>query len=357
MQLAVVDDDLFLKHKSPEAHPERPERLVAARKGLAASKFATNSDEQGAQPKTNNDASVDKPSVLRLTPRDATLDELCRVHDAAYLDELAIIRGRRGHLDGDTFFSEDSYQAMLRASGGALALTESVLSGECQYGFGLLRPPGHHARSGNAMGFCALNHVAVAARSAQALGKQRVLVLDWDVHHGNGTEEMFYEDPSVLYVSLHQYPQYPGTGRRQAVGTGDGKGFTLNVPLSSGADDTVYAEAFRRVVLPIVEQFAPDMTFVSAGYDAHRRDPLGGMALTAQGYAAMTSSLQKTLDPKAPIVFLLEGGYDLLAVEDSVKATLDALLEAPAFTAQQAAGRHEPELAAVIDVQRSYWSL
>ena len=149
MQLAIVDDDLFLRHQSPEVHPERPERLVAARTGLATSRFATQSDEQGTQPQTDKVASSDEPHVLRLPPRDATEDELCRVHDAAYLEKLRHIRGHSGHLDADTFFSEDSYQAMLRASGGALALAESVTGGDCQYGFGFVRPPGHHARPGS----------------------------------------------------------------------------------------------------------------------------------------------------------------------------------------------------------------
>jgi acetoin utilization deacetylase AcuC-like enzyme len=345
--LSVVDDDLFLEHACPPGHPERPDRLRAARRGLAA-------------------LGVSNEKVLSLGPRDATPEELRRVHDSAYLDELETIRGRSGYLDSDTFFSPKSFDAMLRAAGGAASLVESVLGGASRHGFGLLRPPGHHACEGRAMGFCSINHVAVAARHAQAIGANKVLVLDWDVHHGNGTEEIFWEDPSVLYVSLHQWPQYPGTGPRDAVGKGAGRGFTINVPLSRDATDAVYEEAFARLVLPALVEFAPELVLVSAGYDAHGRDPLGGMALTDAAFGRMTEQLRVHLGPQVPLIFLLEGGYDLHGIEHSVAATVRALDGepsagpiSPAVPTTSLEPRlpplHERELTLAVAAQRSFW--
>ena len=177
------------------------------------------------------------------------------------------------------------------------------------------------------MGFCILNNIAVAAAHARQLGRQRVLVLDWDVHHGNGTEAMFYADPNVLFVSLHQYPSYPGTGAADDLGQGDGRGRNVNLPLPPGANDDVYAAAFERIVLPIIEQFAPDFALVSCGFDAHERDPLAQMALSAQAYGAMTTSLLGVLPSSCPLGLVLEGGYDLQALTDSSAAVGAALLK------------------------------
>jgi acetoin utilization deacetylase AcuC-like enzyme len=336
----LSDDNLFDQHVSPPGHPERPARLTAARTGVQRSKAG-----QGA---------------LRLPARDATLDELSRVHSAGFLEQLERTTGGSGHLDADTFFTPHSFEAARRASGAALALTDALLDDQADFGFGLLRPPGHHARPGNAMGFCLLNHVAVAARHALSRGARRVLILDWDVHHGNGTEEIFEAVPDVLYVSLHQSPQYPGTGAASDVGTGAGHGFTINVPLAAGADNAVYAAAFERLILPVVEQYAPHFTLVSAGYDAHRRDPLGGMDLDADGYAWMARRLLEAAQhgPSSRIAFLLEGGYDLQAVQESVEYTLDALDQpAPELTRNEIAARHQAELAAALRSQRPFWRL
>jgi acetoin utilization deacetylase AcuC-like enzyme len=360
-RVALIDDDLFLQHEAPAGHPERAARLLAARRGVEASQWVS----RAAGPSTA-DPSTAGSSVLRLAPRDASLDELNRVHGAAYLEDLQRIAGRFGSLDEDTFFSPQSLAAMLRAAGGSLALVDSVMRGEADFGFGLLRPPGHHACADRAMGFCSLNNAAIAARQAQVLGARKVLVLDWDVHHGNGTQDIFYGDPTVLYVSLHQWPQYPGTGRREERGSADGYGFTVNVPLSSQAGDEVYLEAFRRLVLPVVSSFAPDLTLISAGYDAHARDPLGGMKLSAEGYARMTRGLLSVLGDTPRMVFLLEGGYDLLAIEQSVQSTLDALLStesnsvaAATFGAVPPAGFavHESELGLAVAAQRTVWHL
>jgi acetoin utilization deacetylase AcuC-like enzyme len=338
MILSIADDDLFLEHECPPGHPERADRLRAARLG---SQSATSGSEF---------------QIRYLPPRDPKVDEVVRVHPRGYLERLLDIRGKRGYLDADTFFSPRSYEATFRACGAAVALVESVLEGEAQHGFGLVRPPGHHACVARAMGFCIINHAAVAARHAQSLGARRVLILDWDVHHGNGTEDVFWKDATVLYSSLHESPQYPGTGPVEAVGLDAGRGFTVNLPLSAGATDVVYADAFWRVVLPVVSSFAPDLVIVSAGYDAHARDPLGGMALTDAAYGWMTAQLRRAL-PGTPIVFLLEGGYDLSALEGAVAATLQGLVGDEFELHGGLSQRHELELDAAVDVHRRHWAL
>jgi acetoin utilization deacetylase AcuC-like enzyme len=339
-ELCLADDDLFDQHLSPPGHPERPERLAAARQGVGDAPLAH--------------------AAFALEPRDASLDEMALVHTSEYVDALSRIEGKSGHLDADTFFSPRSYAAARRATGAALALTDALIDGVADYGFGLMRPPGHHARAAQSMGFCMINHVAVAARHAVRRGARRVLILDWDVHHGNGTEEIFEDRPEVLYISLHQSPQYPGTGAVSDVGSADGKGFTVNLPLAAGADNSVYAAAFERLVLPIIEQFGPDLTLVSAGYDAHARDPLGGMLLDGAGYAWMTRHLVDCTrrGPGHRIGFLLEGGYDLIGLRESVRHTLGAL---SGSAMPEGFGppnpQHAAQIAAAVRTQGAFWRL
>ena len=212
----LVDDHLFDAHRSDSVHPERPERLRSIRQALAT---------------------FSAPLVGTTLPaRDATHDELLRVHTESYITKLDQAAGLRGHFDEDTYYSPTSVAAARRAAGGAVALSDSLVAGDAKLGFALVRPPGHHATPDGAMGFCMLNNAAVAAAQARALGLTRIAIVDWDVHHGNGTEEIFYADPHVLYVSLHQSPCYPGTGEATECGLGDGKGFNVNVPLSANAD-------------------------------------------------------------------------------------------------------------------------
>ncbi len=338
-RLCLADDPLFDQHVSPPGHPERPARLGAARQGVADSVFES--------------------TLSRLPERDATLEELSGAHSPSYLEDLQAIRGKSGHLDADTFHSPRSFDAARRASGAAVAMTDCLLAGEADFGFSVLRPPGHHARPGSGMGFCLLNHVAVAARHALGRGARRVVILDWDVHHGNGTEEIFGRSAEVLFVSVHQSPQYPGTGAAQDIGFGEGTGYTLNVPLSAGAGNAVYAAAFERLVLPVIEQFSPDLTLVSAGYDAHQRDPLGGMQLDGAGYGWMTSRLLATLrkGPSARLGFLLEGGYDLEAVRESVTHTLNALTTPVAAPTGSVSSRHANEIAVCARNHSEFWSL
>ncbi len=338
----LIDDPVFSEHHSTEPHhPESPERLVAARE---AARLATQLLTWEA-----------------LSPRDATRAELERVHTSDYLELLGQLAGSSTMLDGDTFLSPRSVAAATRAAGASVELVDALLEQRARFGLALLRPPGHHARPGAAMGFCLLNNVAVAAAAARARGLSRILVLDWDVHHGNGTQEMFWRDSEVLYVSLHQSPHYPGTGAADEIGEGEGAGFTLNVPLSQGATDAIYRTAFERVVLPIVDQFRPQLTLISAGFDAHRRDPLGGMLLSDVGYAELTRLLLSALPSDQPIGVLLEGGYDLQGLQGALLATLTALAAGPGAPSATAApssaltGPHEADLERALAAQRRHW--
>jgi acetoin utilization deacetylase AcuC-like enzyme len=302
--LAIVDDPSFDEHRPPASHPERPERLAAARRGAAIVTAST--------------GRIDVPA------RAATNDELVRVHHETYVEQLGRSAGRWASWDADTYAAPGSVDAARRAAGGAIELVSALVSGRVHRGVGLLRPPGHHAGPEGAMGFCLLNNVALAAAHARASGAGRVLIVDFDVHHGNGTQDVFYDDPSVLFVSLHQFPFYPGTGSRAETGSGEGRGHTVNVPLSAGANDGVFAAAFTELVAPLASAYAPDLVLVSAGFDGHRDDPIGGMHVTPDGYRFMVDALVRAV-PAAPLGMLLEGGYDLDALEASLVAALEAL--------------------------------
>ncbi|MDQ2644748.1 MAG: histone deacetylase [Myxococcota bacterium] len=340
--MLLVDDALFLEHRAREPHPERPERLLAARRAV-----------EGLRARV---------PVAELAPRDATDDELCRVHTPAYLEQLGRWAGKSGMADADTFLSPQSVAAARRAAGGAVALAEALWRGTAESGVAVVRPPGHHALPDRAMGFCLLNNVAVAAAHARSLGAERVAILDWDVHHGNGTEDMFYADPSVLYVSLHQAPYYPGTGAASDIGTHDGRGYTVNVPLSAGARDAVYLAAFERVIGPILEAYRPSLMLVSAGFDAHERDPLGGMALTDLGYAALSRRLLGVLPEHCALGLVLEGGYDLAGLEGALGASLGAIAgteaeTAPELSAEPIDAAHAAEIQRALSALGSSWKL
>jgi acetoin utilization deacetylase AcuC-like enzyme len=345
----IADDELFLEHVAPPDHPECGERLIAVRAGLegAVSAFAAEGRERG---------------YTALPVTDVSEEQLARVHAAEHIERLGHLAGRAGYLDSDTYLSPRSVAAARRAAGAAVALVDALDAGRARVGFAVPRPPGHHALADRAMGFCLFNNVAVAAAHARAKGRERVLVLDWDVHHGNGTEAIFYDDPSVLFISLHQYPNYPGTGAAADVGARDGVGRNVNLPLPPGGGDALYGAAFERVVLPIIEQFAPDFALVSCGFDAHARDPLAQMSLSSSAYGAMTHSLMESLPGTCPLGLVLEGGYDLQALRESSYAVARALLGAPAPAPLAAADRALPReasevLAQVKDVQARFWRL
>jgi acetoin utilization deacetylase AcuC-like enzyme len=304
--LLVSQDPVFLDHDPGRGHPERPARLTAVAEGIAAG--------------------LDPEAMTPLTPRDATSEELTLVHKAELLRGLERLAGEGGGpIDMDTVASAGSWTAAVRAAGAGLEAIDALGRGDGDAAFLALRPPGHHARPGTPMGFCLLNNVAVAAAALADRG-ERVCVIDYDAHHGNGTQDAFYDDDRVLYVSFHEWPLYPGTGALHETGVGAGIGTTCNFPLPAGATGDVYLRAIDDVVEPLVEGFAPTWLLVSVGYDAHRADPLTGLGLSAGDYAALAGRMVDLAPGPGRLALFLEGGYDLDALRDSVAATLPALV-------------------------------
>ena len=333
----LVLDARMLAHDPGRGHPERPERLRALVDHL-----------EGA------------PGLERIGARVATEDEIARVHSPALVEAVAASsRYTRFAFDPDTMTSPGSYEAARLAVGGALDLCDAVLAGAIRNGFACVRPPGHHAEQGRAMGFCLFNNVAIAAAHLRARGMERVLIVDWDLHHGNGTQHTFEADPSVLYVSTHQYPYYPGTGAADEVGKGAGAGRTLNVPFPAGFGDQEFARAFDELILPAARAFAPDFVLISAGFDCDHRDPLGALQVTTSGFARMAHALRTVADETAQgrLVALLEGGYDLHAIVEGVDTTLAALRGSDHVPPPQTgdARRATGVIDAVRAAQESYW--
>ncbi len=310
----LLSDPRFFQHRSSAYHPERPERLDAAHAAIERAR------------------SVAGLGFAPVEPRPATEEELSRVHDPRFLEAMFELRGKDGHIDADTFVGPDSVAVAELAAGGTVALTDAILDGPVKRGVALVRPPGHHARPNQAMGFCLFNNVAIAAAHARARGLDRVAIVDWDVHHGNGTQEMFYADPHVLYVSTHQFPFYPGTGAAPESGERDGKGYTINVPLTAGGGDGLYRGTFERIILPALEEYRPELVIISAGFDASARDPLAEMALSADAFGWMARMLRKVADTSAEgrMLLALEGGYDLVALEAGLLAATRGILEGTA---------------------------
>ncbi|MBU4484873.1 histone deacetylase, partial [bacterium] len=290
---AVIWEQLYTKHVMGEYHPESPQRLVVI-KELLDEDFKDKFDHIKARP--------------------ATHDEVAYVHTKAYIKEVAATKGNSIYLDPDTSTSPESYDAALLAVGGGIVLTENVVGGKCKNGFAFLRPPGHHAEADTAMGFCLFNNIVIAAEHAiKKLGVGRIAIIDFDVHHGNGTQNHFYKRNDVLYISSHRSHFYPGSGHENERGDGDGYGYTLNVPLSGGTDDEILMDKYKTLVFPALDKFRPELILVSAGYDAHSMDPLGGMNISTDCYRWLSRELiciaKKCCDGK--IAFFLEGGYNL----------------------------------------------
>ncbi len=308
----ILYDDHFLDHDEP-GHPENARRLRAIRAALEHSGILN--------------------ELTSIEVRAATDSEIKAVHRTALMEQLQILAYEGGgYIDGDTYVTSDSWTAAALASGAVVRATEAVVAGEVANAFALVRPPGHHATPSRAMGFCLLNHVAIAARHAiRVLGVERVAIIDWDTHHGNGTQDAFYADPQVLYCSSHSWPLFPGSGAWREMGADEGYGTTLNVPLPYYTGDTDFLRVYDEVILPAVRRFSPDLIIVSAGFDCHWADPLAPMNVSVTGYAALAENVYTLAADVCGgrLVCALEGGYDLRAVSASVLATLRVLQGRP----------------------------
>jgi acetoin utilization deacetylase AcuC-like enzyme len=309
MKAGLVYDPIYLKHDTGE-HVENAGRLEAIISYL---------EETGL-----------KKQLTPLKPRPASVEELALVHNKQHISHIqGVARKGGGWLDADTVMSADSYEVALYAAGGALVATEAVMEGEVNSAFALVRPPGHHATPRRAMGFCLFNNIAVAAEHALAKYKlERTLIIDFDVHHGNGTQEIFYDRPEVMYISTHEYPFYPGTGGVEETGRGLAKGTTINIPLPAGCGDNEYLLAFEQIIIPVAKRFKPQLILVSAGYDAHWADSIALMQLSVSGFRGMAMVIRGLANElcEGRLVFILEGGYHLGALAASVRATFDVLL-------------------------------
>jgi acetoin utilization deacetylase AcuC-like enzyme len=337
MRVALYDDPVFREHDSGPGHPERAERLDAVRRGAR---------EAGLE-----------AELKILAPRPATTAELLRVHTEEHLAHIAGTRGRTVRFDADTQASPRSYDAAILAAGAVVDAVDRVLGGEFDRAFCAVRPPGHHAEPERPMGFCLFNNVAVAAAHALFRGLERVAVLDFDVHHGNGTQDMFYADRRVLYISSHAYPFYPGTGALGEVGEGGGRGFTVNLPLPPGMGDEEYARAYREFVLPIGRAFDPQLVIVSAGFDPYEGCPIAPMRVTPKGFAEIAEACLAVAGGAARgrVVFALEGGYNLDGIARSAAAVLRAALGRNGDRVAGRSARFEPIASAYRETLAPLW--
>jgi acetoin utilization deacetylase AcuC-like enzyme len=299
MRVLLYHHDVFARHDTGPWHPERPDRLTAAVAGVHVSGL----------------------EVIEKEPEPAGLDVIGAVHADAYIARIEqFCKGGGGALDADTVVSEDSWEAALRSAGAGLDAAAALRAGEAGCAFLAIRPPGHHARTSQAMGFCLFNNIAVTTTALTAAG-ERVAIVDWDVHHGNGTQETFYESGDVVYLSLHEYPFYPGTGWLDEDGDQDGSGHIVNMPMPARTGGDIYAEAMERIIQPVIREFDPHWVLVSSGFDAHRDDPLADQMLVNADYGRMAAAVA-AVAPASRTIFFLEGGYDLAAIEASTAAAL-----------------------------------
>ncbi|MBA7481898.1 Histone deacetylase-like amidohydrolase [subsurface metagenome] len=309
MKVGLVYDPIYLKHDTGQ-HVENAKRLEA---------IISHLEQSGL-----------KQQLTLIKPRPATVEELALVHHEQYISHIQNVAQKGGGwLDADTIMSPGSYEVALYAAGGVIRATEAVMNREVASAFALVRPPGHHATATQAMGFCLFNNVAVATKYNLAkYGLEHILIIDFDVHHGNGTQEIFYDNPQVLYISTHQYPLYPGTGSIEETGSEAARGTTVNIPLPAGCGDAEYEQVFEQIIVPAAKRFKPQLILVSAGYDLHWADELALMQVSVTGFAQMVKIIKGLADELCDgrLVFSLEGGYNLTALATSVKATIDVLL-------------------------------
>jgi acetoin utilization deacetylase AcuC-like enzyme len=307
-RVAIVEDRRFTEHRSPKGHPECPERLAAVGRAIA---------ERRSQ-------------LIPIEARPSDEGELVAVHPADHLRQIAAaVRMAPMRLDPDTYVSRASYDVARLAAGATIDAARAVARGRADAAFAAIRPPGHHAEASRAMGFCLFNNIAIAAQALRRDGIERLLIVDWDVHHGNGTQHLFEEDRDLLYFSTHQFPFYPGTGDFAEAGRGDGFGATVNVPLPPGCGDADYLGVLRRILVPVALSFRPELILVSCGFDAHRDDPLASMELSHAGFAEMTRTLRALAETVCGgrLLFVLEGGYAPSGLYEGTSAVLDALLD------------------------------
>lgn len=342
--LAIIKDDRYLDHDAGAGHPESPERLRVIHELIGM--------EFGGLPV--------------IAPRLAAEEELALVHEMSYIRKVAETAGKaHSRLDPDTGLSARSYEVARLAVGGLLngidALLQTPNSGLRTLNsiFAFVRPPGHHAESARGMGFCLFNNVAIAARYAQKrYGLERILIVDWDLHHGNGTQRVFYDDPAVLFFSSHQYPYYPGSGGVEEVGSGKGEGYTVNAPFPVGFGDAGYIHVYSNLLKPIALEYRPELVLVSAGFDPYVRDPLGGMEVTGEGFGALAAIVRAIADESCPgrLLLSLEGGYNPEGLRSGVRAVIDSLLGRSAPPRGKTASRAEEQAARrIIDVHKQYW--
>ncbi|QSR87979.1 histone deacetylase family protein [Methylacidiphilum caldifontis] len=309
LKTALLSSEKFAQHRPPSGHPESPARITEV------------------LPKLREDF---LDSVLWIEPTTASETWIERVHTPQYVEKVKKTQKCPMVLldGGDTFAHGPSYEVALLAVGAALTAVDKVMSHEIKNAFCLVRPPGHHALANAAMGFCLFNTVAIAARYAlEKHGLKRIFIIDWDVHHGNGTQDIFYEDPHVFYVSLHQFPHYPGTGKTSEIGKGEGEGYTLNLCMPRGASDKDYEKAFYEKILPAIDRFKPELIFISAGFDGHKDDPLGEIYLTEKGFETMTQLVKNAAERhcQGKIISVLEGGYNTESLYRSIKSHVKVL--------------------------------
>jgi acetoin utilization deacetylase AcuC-like enzyme len=315
----IVKDKRYLQHSAGFAHPESPERLAGIYEML--------------------DNPLMSWKFIPIEPREATHKEIEAIHTPSYVEFVASTAGKRSvFLDPDTSTSAESYETAKLAVGGVCNAIDSVMEGAVNNAFAFVRPPGHHAEKDTAAGFCIFNNIAIGAMHAITKYKlRRILIVDWDLHHGNGTQHSFYGDQRVLYFSTHQYPYYPGTGALQEIGRGQGEYYTINVPLNVGAGDASFVKIFRKLLQPAALAFKPELILLSAGFDTYFQDPLGGMRVTPEGYAAMTRVLMNIADAccQGRFVAVLEGGYHIAGLTRSVKAVLEEMLDETHFSEER----------------------
>jgi len=333
----LISDPLLRAHDTGVGHPESPARLDAVLNRLHRATL---------------------PNVTWRTPVPVTREALLRIHTSEFVDRVDRVRGLWGELDPDVPVSPGSTDVAYLAAGAGIDAVTAVMTGQATRSFALTRPPGHHAERGIGLGFCMFNNAAIAAAHArEALGAKRVLLLDWDVHHGNGSQHLFEARNDILVLNIHQSPMYPGTGAVRECGVGAGRGYTVNVPLPAGMGDGDYAGVFDDLVVPIVNAYAPDLIMVSAGFDAHVQDPLGGMAVTPRGFGRMCASVRELADRHAGgrLCLLLEGGYDLEGLATSVEACVEVLAGAPKPSCPRASETGQRVIASVREQLARHW--